>query len=153
MQNERSGSNSRRRDAAAQRRLQLQEASSNNEEEPEAGVPHLRTGSVRSHSVGPRRQSLRGSYSGHGRAEPPGSEEPAGPSNSQPPALEYYRPSDEECEGQPALHVSKLHILTNCSCIINNECLTSIVFKVSFCLQLSCTCRALTLACMQVVSA
>ena len=147
MQNERSGSNSRRRDAAAQRRLQLQEASSNiNEEELEAGVPHLRIGSVRSHSVGPRRQSLRGSYSGHGRAEPPpGSEESAdtGPSNSQPPALEYYRPSDEECEGQPALHadvLSKLHILTNCSCIINNECLTSIVFKVSFCLQLSCPC-------------
>lgn len=101
MQNERSGSNSRRRDAAAHGQRRLQEASSNNEEEFEAGVPH-RTGSVRSH-LGPRRQSLRGSSSGHGRAEPPGSEEPAGPSNSQPPALEYYRPSDEECEGQPAL--------------------------------------------------
>ncbi len=99
MQNDRSGSNSRRRYAAAPER-RLQEASSNNEEELEARV----LSSVR--SLVPRRQR------GQGRAEPPGNEEPAGPpSTSQPPALEYYRPSDEECEGQPALHADTSQLI------------------------------------------
>lgn len=113
MQNDPSGSTSRRRDAAQSR---FQEASSNYEKDQEAGAPH-RTSSVRSLAQRRRRDS----------AAPGGVESPengeSGPS-SQPPAVEYYR-SDEEFVsggGQPAdadalrFNRIKLHSLTICSC-------------------------------------
>ena len=87
-------SHTRRRDAAQSR---LQETSLNNDNE-QAEVSH-RASAIR--SLG-RRQSGRG-YTGC--TVSPGNVEPAGPSSRQPPALEYYTPSDEECvsgEGQPA---------------------------------------------------